>query len=192
MRDLLSECSIIDYREADYENLQLTTESPPPTGFFTYTVSCTGTVTSVRARGFCPAAGNGSNVVMVLFNSTLRDGVLHADSTELAAECNNASDPVVRSDVSYYEGNVSADNLSISVSAGDFLSVRFSQCSPSNRESCVFLPAVFTEPSNHTLGYYTDNLIKITPEVPVHSLAFSATIMKTDSKFIKLIHCCCN
>ena len=191
MRDLLSECSIIDYREADYENLQLTTESPP-SGFFAYTVSCTGTVTSVRARGFCPATGNGSNVVMVLFNSTIRDRVLLADSTELTAECNNASNPVVKSDVSYYEGNVSADNLSISVNAGGFLSVRISLCSPSNRESCVFLPAVFTEPSNHTLCYYTDDLIKITPEVPVHSLAFSATIMKTDSKFIKLVHCCCN
>ena len=121
-----SECSIRDNEGADYADLQLA-ESLPSSGYLSYAISCSGTVTSIRARGFCPASANGSsNVVMQIFNSTFIQGILEYNDTNITVECNTSA--AVGSD--YYEGYVSKDDLNINVESGGLLSVRLnSNCS---------------------------------------------------------------
>ena len=136
-------------------------------GFYSYRVQCSGTVTSVRARGFCPARTNGSVVVMVVINSTADVDSLMVDVTNLAAECNTSAP--VGSD--YYEGYVSSDNLNIRVEFNGFLSVIFNPNCSNGR--CFFQPTLVNRTSNHTLLFFTEQL-KVS--VPPESILFSANI----------------
>ena len=79
-------------------------------GVFSYPMSCTGNVTSIRARGFCPYPANSSTAP----SRTVND-------TKFEVECNTSAAAVD----GYHEGYVSADNLSITVTSGGYLSVRF-------------------------------------------------------------------
>ena len=163
-----SECSIRDNEGADYAELA---ESPPSSGYLSYVMSCSGTVTSIRARGFCPASANSSrNVVMQIFNSTYINGTLKYNDTNVTAECNTSA--AVGSD--YYEGYVSKDNLNINVKSGGFLGVRLnSKC------SCLFLPAILiNKTSKHILWYFNDEL-EISD--PGGSLFFTAIIRGYDN-----------
>ena len=164
-----SECSIRDNEGADYAELQLA-ESLPSSGYLSYLMSCSGTVTSIKARGFCPVGANGSsNVVMQIFNSTYIHGMLQYNDTNITAECNTSA--AVGSD--YYEGYVSRDDLNINVESGGFLSVRLnSNC------SCLFLPAILVnKTSKHTLWYFNDGLARSDPG---GSLFFTAIITGYD------------
>ena len=147
---------------------QLAAESPSSLiGVFAYTVQCTGTVTSVRARGFCPSSTDGSGVIMQIINSTLQDGIVLIHNTNVTAECNTSAP--VGSD--YYEGYVNASNLSINVVSGGFLGVRFSQIC--TNESCFFQTATIDQTSSHNVFFVNVDLMQTDPEV---SLFFSATI----------------
>ena len=165
-----SECSIRDNEGADYAELQLA-ESQPSSGYLSYLMSCSGTVTSIRARGFCPVGTNGSsNVVMQIFNSTYIQGKFKHTDTNVTAECNTSA--AVGSD--YYEGYVSKDDLNINVESGGFLSVRLnSNC------SCFFLPAILVnKTSKHNLLYLDDGLESSDPG---GSLFFTAIITGYDN-----------
>ena len=135
-------------------------------GVFSYPMSCTGNVTSIRARGFCPYPAN-STVVMQIFNSTFEDGRIGFNDTKFEVECNTSAAAVD----GYHEGYVSADNLSITVTSGGYLSVRFDpKCS---NEGCFFRPAIVNETSKTDLIFFSDELKRLDVGV---SLAFSATI----------------
>ena len=145
--------------------------SPPSLrGYFSYQVPCTGTVTSIRARGFCPVRTNGSSaVVMQIFNSTIRDHRIVFNDTNLTAECNTSA--AVGSE--YYEGYVDAYNLSIKIEARGHIGLRFfsQYCS---RYGCFFQPIIANETSNFNLYFYNEALQEFDLGV---SLLFSATII---------------
>ena len=133
-------------------------------GVFAYRVRCTGTVTSVRARGFCPpSATNGSDVVMQIIN-TDRDSLLQVLTTDVAADCNTSA-PV---GPDYYEGYVNVDNLSISVVSGGYFGVKLLPK--------FFQPASINETSSQTVVLIEGLTMTSVPEV---SLLFSVNLLTT-------------
>ena len=165
---LLPDCSIRDDEGAEYEELNLTQSLPFLNGGLAYQVLCDGTVTSVRARGFCPVETGGNTVIMRIINATLSPAIMYKD-TNVAVECNTSA--AVGSD--YYEGFVSVDNLSIELKSGDLLGIDlgtflYPPC------SCLFIPAVVRKStSNHTLMHFNYRLDRTSSAV---SLLFSASI----------------
>ena len=172
-------CSIRDYERTDFEGQQIAGTPSITKGFFSYVVPCRGTVTSIRARGFCPIGSNGTTaVVMQIFNSTIRDHRLVFNDTNLTVECNISA--AVGSD--HYEGYINAYNLSITVeSRGHLVLRRFYPCSP---YGCFFQPAIVNKSSDFNLYSYTENLEESNPGV---SLLFSATIISGISSNLKLL-----
>ena len=151
---------------AEYENFQLAGKTL--TGIYTYSLLCTGTVTSVRATGFCPAATNGSGVVMQMYNITVRDGQFSFDSTLVPAECNTSA-PV---GPDYYEGYVDVNNLTIRVFTDGFLGVRFeSECTA---DSCLFQPAITNKTSSQRVLFLNNSAMVTEPKV---SILFSGEIL---------------
>ena len=138
-------------------------------GTFSYLISCDGTVTSIRARGFCPARINASAIVMIVVNSTIVAGGVRSNFTKIEVECNTSA-PVGSG---YYEGYVNASKLSISVVSGGFLSA-FSSSDCLANETCLFQPAITNETRSQNLFFFDRNLRRSEPEV---SLLFSATII---------------
>ena len=132
---------------------------------------CDGTVTSVRARGFCPVETGGNTVIMRIINAR-RSTEIMSKNTNVVAECNTSA--AVGSD--YYEGFVSVDNLSIKLKSGDFLGIDLG-ISPNPPCSCLFIPAVVRKSSNHSLMYVNLNINnRLQGTFPAVSLLFSANI----------------
>lgn len=137
-------------------------------GTFSYLIPCDGTVTSIRARGFCPARINDSAIVLTILNSTVV--AVSSNITVIKAECNTSA-PV---GPDYYEGYVNVNNLSISVVSGGFLSVFFPGSDCLANETCLFQPAILNETRSENLFFFDRKLVRSEPEV---SLLFSATIV---------------
>ena len=105
-----------------------------------------------------------------LINTTQDEGgALATDFIDITAECNTSA--AVGSD--YYEGSVSAVNVSMRVKRGGYLSVRYNPGCVQNNDSCFFQPAIIDKPSNNTLYFFTVQLVRSDPRV---SLFFSAKI----------------
>ena len=147
--------------------MNLTQSLPFSNGILAYQVLCDGTVTSVRARGFCPVETGGNTVIMRIIKATISPALMSND-TNVVAGCNTSA--AVGSD--YYEGFVSVDNLSIELKSGDFLGIDLGT-SLNPPCSCLFIPAVVTKSSNHSL-MFLNNLLQRT--YPAVSLLFSANI----------------
>lgn len=116
-------------------------------GNYSYLIpeSCDGTIlTSLRARGFCPTAANGQKVVMQLIYYEAEE---FAYRFSAKAECDTSSEVVP----GFYEGNVSADNLSISVKGRTYLGITFIPECPHN--NCLFQPAIVNVPSKLDLYF---------------------------------------
>ena len=168
-------CSIRDYERTGQ---QIAGTPSFIRGYFSYVVPCTGTVTSIRARGFCPIGNNRTTVVMQIFNSTIRDHKLVFNDTNLTVECNTSA--AVGSD--HYEGYINAYNLSITVESRGHLGLR--RFYPCSRYGCFFQPAIVNKSSDFNLYSYTENLEESNPGV---SLLFSATIISGISSNLKLL-----
>ena len=166
----LSDCSIIENYETEYDELELE-DSPSTTvrGSYSYRMPCAGFITSVRARGFCPNGTNGTDVVLRLYNSTvLETGGYAVNDTNFTAECNTSAMVAP----GYYEGHVSVSNISIRVEKNGYLSVGFEpECSPS--KGCLFQPAIVNKTSIYILKFYFTTSTK---ETPTTSLVFAATV----------------
>ena len=142
------------------------------TGFFTYPISCTGTLVSINARGFCRK----TNKSVKLFIGTVQFADETFNLTTLTrigqhfieAEC-DTSTTIPESE--YYRGTINVDNQKILVLEGEFLGVRFNpNCT---EDSCLFQPAIVNETSEHILLFVDDNFDL---EQQTHtSLLFSAT-----------------
>ena len=158
-------CSIDDGGSlADLDHIQPNTSL---SGYFTYPISCDGTITSVSSYGFC---FNSMSVVLLLIVTTLHDGgaathAYHPLPVECVGSKINGTD--------YYAGNISLDNVGISVSSGNVLSVRFTSSCVSH--GCLFLPAIANETGNYSLIFYNESIIP--SENVSFSLFFSATII---------------
>ena len=164
---ILPDCSIRDDEGAEYEELNLTQSLPFLNGVLAYQVLCDGTVTSVRARGFCPVETGGNTVIMRIINARRSTGIISKD-TNVVAECNTSA--AVGSD--YYEGFISVDNLSIELKSGDFLGIDLG-IRPNLPCSCLFILAIVRKSSNHSVMFLNNQLQKTSPAV---SLLFSANI----------------
>ena len=164
------DCSITDYEVAESEELQSIAEPSSLNGTFSYLIPCDGKVTSIRARGFCPARINDSAIVLTILNSTVVAGEVSSNITVIKAEC-NISAPV-GSD--YYEGYVNVNNLSIRVVSGGFLSVFFPGSDCITDETCLFQPAILNETRSENLFFFDRKLMRSERDV---SLLFSATIV---------------
>ena len=114
-------------------------------GYFVYTVPCGGTLTSVKARGFCVRE---NNVELRLINGYYdKMGQLHFSYEQVKAEC-NASTSVMSI---FYEGKVTNDSLSLVIPPGGFVGINvISDCS---KDECYFQPAIINKTSNYTLEF---------------------------------------
>ena len=164
------DCSITDYEVEESEELQSILEPSSLDGTFSYLVSCDGKVTSIRARGFCPARINDSAIVLTILDSTVVAGEVSSNITLIKAECNTSA-PV---GPDYYEGYVNVNNLSISVVSGGFLSVFFPGSDCLANETYLFQPAILNETRSENLFFFDRKLVRSEPDV---SLLFSATIV---------------
>ena len=164
-------CSIDDGGSlADLDHIQPNTSL---SGYFTYPISCDGTITSVSSYGFC---FNSMSVVLLLIVTTLHDGgaATHAYHP-LPVECDGSK----INGTDYYAGNVSLGNVGIRVSSGNGLSVRFASSCVSH--GCLFLPAIANETGNYSLIFYNESII------PSEKVSFSL-FFPPPSSLVKLCH----
>ena len=133
-------------------------------GHFKYTVPCGGTLTSVKARGFCIREDNVE--LRLIYGYFDKLGQLHFNYELVEAEC-NASTSVS----TFYEGKVTNDSLSLVIRPGGFVGINLiSDCS---KDDCSFQPAIINKTSNYTLEF------GVYPHLISHtdlSLLFSANI----------------
>ena len=105
---------------------------------------------------------------MRLYNSSVQETGYTYNDTNLTTVCNTSS----LVNIDYYEGYVSADDLSIMVDAGGYLSIGFDpKCS---EFGCLFQPAIVNETSSHVLEFFGPSDEKIDL---IMSLNFAATIV---------------
>ena len=141
-------------------------------GYFIYTVPCGGTLTSVKARGFCIREDNVELRLICGYYDKM--GQLHFNYELVKAEC-NASTSVMSK---FYEGKVTNDSLSLVIPPGGFFGITLiSDCS---KDECYFQPAIINKTSNYTLefGDYP-HLISHTDL----SLLFSANIEQSNKMY---------
>ena len=116
---------------------------------FGYRMVCNATIMSVKVLGFCPKVTPNTTVEMHLIVSFWTENSRTSHGIFLEAECNSEINRY-----NYSSGSVSKDNLNISVSSGDFLSVKFSKsCS---NERCFFNPG-FSRKKGSLLTYLLVN-----------------------------------
>ena len=138
-------------------------------GYFKYTVPCGGTLTSVKACGFCIRE---DNVELRLIHGYYdKMGQLHFNYELVKAECNVSTSVMSK----FYKGKVTNDSLSLIIPPGGFVGINvISDCS---KDECYFQPAIINKTSNYTLefGDY--------PHLMSHtdlSLLFSANIEQSN------------
>ena len=133
-------------------------------GYFKYTVPCGGTLTSIKARGFCIRE---DNVELRLIYGYYDMGQLHINHELVEAECNVSTSVMSK----FYEGKVTNDSLYLVIPPGGFVTIHLiSDCS---KNECYFQPAIINKTSNYTLEFGVD------PRLISHtdlSLLFSANI----------------
>ena len=136
-------------------------------GYFSYPITCNGTLVSINARGFCLKTHQ--SVKLLIETVQFRDeeptrNIRHF----IDAEC-NSSTTLSFNGSDYYWGNVNVENQKIQVLAGEFLGIRFD---PNCAElGCLFQPAIVNDSSEHTLLFVNDSYIP-TPQTHI-SLLFS-------------------
>ena len=162
---IIADCSI-------RENDTVSSSPYPPnfTGLFVYKLSCdAGTVTSVRARGFCHITAHNQTVELEIFNATFEFGAFEFFTTTVKANCDTNA---VNGTDNYYGGYVSADDVNIRIPSGGLLGVHFH---PRHKSNNTFLPAVINKKtSNYAVSFITDALKTTDPNF---TLLFSATIV---------------
>ena len=137
-------------------------------GYFVYTVPCGGTLTSVKARGFCIGE---DNVELKLTYGYSDMGQLHIHHEQVKAEC-NASTSVMSN---FHEGKVTNDSLSLVIPPGGFVTIHLiSDCS---KDDCHFQPAIINKTSNYTLEFGVDLRLNSHTDL---SLLFSANIEQSN------------
>ena len=159
----LADCRIADYDVFEYNDTELMPREID--GYFVYTVPCGGTLTSVKARGFCMRENNVE--LRLIYGYYDNMGQLQIDYELVKAEC-NASTSVMSK---FYEGKVTNDSLSLVIPQGGFFSITLiSDCS---KTECYFQPAIINKTSNYILKFGVSvHLISHTDL----SLLFSANI----------------
>ena len=140
-------------------------------GYFVYTVPCGGTLTSVKARGFCIRE---DNVELRLIYGYYDMGQLHIHHELVKAECNVSTSVMSKC----YEGKVTNDSLSLVIHPGGFVGINvISDCS---KDECYFQPAIINKTSNYTLEFGDcPHLINHTDL----SLLFSANIEQSNTTY---------
>ena len=141
-------------------------------GYFVYTVPCGGTLTSVKARGFCIREDNVE--LRLIYGYYDKMGQLHFNYELVKAECNVSTSVMSK----FYEGKFVNDSLSLVIPPGGFVGITLiSNCS---KDECYFQPAIINKTSNYTLefGDYP-HLISHTDL----SLLFSANIEQSNTTY---------
>ena len=172
--DFLTECSIVD------GNIQQVEDSKPSnvTGYFYYPISCSGTLVSINAHGFCPKTNK--TVVLVLFIVNEQD--YRYLEYQLEAECDTSTDTVTSLDGSeYYKGNITTGNRTTTkVSSGEYLAIKFKYTLAGRKH---FQPAIVNKSSKHAL-YFTEIISPGEQQANI-SLLFSATISSGKTKIVQ-------
>ena len=147
-------------------------------------ISCDGTLVSVNASGLCPLSNDNMTRRMQLILLVFQRGETEYFPNYrefVAADCDNASG----SNYMYTNGSVSAENLNVPVSCGDFLAIRFSSTCG---ERCLFNPTIVNI-TGKQLMYFTVpsgpvNPLKMNEAdiIPDTSILFSANIVNITGK----------
>ena len=141
-------------------------------GYFKYTVPCGGTLTSVKARGFC--IREDSVELRLIYGYYDKMGQLHVNYELVKAEC-NASTSVMSK---FYEGKVTNDSLYLVIPPGGFVTIHLiSDCS---KDECYFQPAIINKTSNYTLEFGVDLRLNSHTDL---SLLFSANIEQSNTTY---------
>ena len=114
------------------------------------------------------------SVMLLLIVTTIHDD---GDRTHLPNVLPVECDGSKINGTNYYAGNISLDNVGISVASGNRLSVRFT--SSCENTGCLFLPAIVNETGNYSLIFFDNKIMPV--DIGSISLLFSATITQGNS-----------
>ena len=160
----------------NYESLQPTNV----TGYFSYRITCNGTLVAVNATGFCILTERTHQpVALVLIIYREVNGMPMATLHLIPADCDFANSNSV-SGINYSFGSVSNNNLNIPVTSDDFIALQLS--ATCTDIGCYFQPAIINDTSKHMLLYLEyGEPANETRTLSNVSLLFSATIISKSS-----------